>query len=74
MLSVARYLIQIQYFFWQLVNIISRDFLFSTQSWENKTILTIKTRLNYEVNAHLNLDSEPVVKGKIMCKIDCPCS
>lgn len=26
MLSVARYLIQIQYFSWQLVNIISRDF------------------------------------------------
>lgn len=29
MLSVARYLIQIQYFSWQLVNIIiSRDFFF----------------------------------------------
>lgn len=76
MLSVARYLIQVQYFSWQLVNIISRDFFFlSTQrTGKKKTNFTIKTNLNIKVNSLFNIYSQPFLKEETTCKSECPFS
>lgn len=70
MLSGARYLIQIQYFSWQLVNIIiSRVFsffYFLHRAGEKKTQFTTKTNLNTDVDSHFNMHSQIFHKDNML--------
>jgi hypothetical protein len=65
MLSIAGYLIQIQYFSWQLVNIIISRIFFSTlRAGGKKTQFTIIIHLNTEVNSHLTICSQIFCRGR----------
>lgn len=76
MLSVARYLIQIQYFSWQSVNIIiSRDFFLSLhQCLVIKTQLMIKTNSKIDGNSHINIYSQTLHKGRMTLLTVCSCT